>query len=167
MFLFILLFLITSNCSSYLQARTQLISKRIRNEITVAAIEGGLKDSLEAFDQITKSLLGAVGPLALGIFLLTRQDQKIDAVNKATSEAIAKDIKAAEASFEKRSALLAKDLKATEASIEKTSALLAKDIEATNASIEKTSALLARDIKANAAAITRLEGLIGNKNNNA
>ena len=118
-------------------------------------IPDGIQDSLDVFDQITKSFgqLGAVGPLAIAALLLTRQDQTNDAVNKATSEAmersalLAKDLKAISDS-------LSKDLKATEASFEERSALFLKTIEATEASIEESSALLSKTIEANAAAIT-------------
>ena len=100
MFFFIaLLFLITSNCTAFLQARTKLHSKRVGNGITIAMIDAGVQEYLDIFASITKGIanLGATGPLLVWAVVVSQQTREGIRKYKALSESYARDAAAAAA----------------------------------------------------------------------
>jgi hypothetical protein len=117
----------------------------------LAAIPVEIIDTIDAFVLI----MGGFGkaptlfPLAIATFLVTRQENKIDAISKATSESISKSIK-------ETSESLAKEISVSKAATDASILLVSKDISV-------SILLVSKDIKANADAITRLEKLMEKK----
>ena len=120
--------------------RTRLLPIRSK-AVTIAVVPSSVQDGLSVFGELTKDIgnLGAVVPLALGIFLIGRIDNKYDGLNKETRESFLKDIKETRESF-------LKDIKCT-------SEMLSKDIKC-------TSEILSKEIKSTNDAISRLEKIV-------
>ncbi len=156
----ILILLLLPLLSSYLM-KTRLTIKTTKHRLV--EIPDSVEVGLQVFGEITKAIgnLGAVVPLAFGVFIIGRQDKKFEDGIKSTSDLLSKDIKATNDAIKATSDALSKDIKAT-------SDALSKDIKATSDALSKdiktTSDILTKDIKTTNDAlskdISRLEKIV-------
>ena len=107
----------------FLSAFTKIRLLPIRSRtVTFALVPISVQDGLYVFGELTKDIgnLGAVVPLAaLGIFLLGRQENKHDGINKEMRESYLKDIKCT-------SEILSKDIQKTNDAISRLEKIVEK-----------------------------------------